>query len=161
MACQPLRVFGGPLRPLFFPALGMAIDLYACSRTSVIFAQTRRAYTVSDMVFPSAKNRRRSHRQWVSVPVLIRHRGSRIDGHCINISEGGMYLFAAAQLLPGTQIEIEFRPPHVKEVVRAIGAVRRRALYLYGIEFLSDDAVTGDRTNVQTENPTPATSANL
>src|SRR5438105_573238 len=104
------------------------------------------------MLFARAKNRRQSHRHWFSVPVLIRHRGSRIDGHSINISEGGMYFFAAAHLPPGTQIEIEFRPPHTKESVRAIGAVRRRALYLYAIEFLSDDAATGARATA-TESP--------
>jgi PilZ domain-containing protein len=102
------------------------------------------------MVFRPAKNQRQSKRQWVAVPVLIRHRGSRIDGHSINISEGGMYLFAAAHLSPGTLIEIEFRPPDNKALVRTTGAVRRRALYLYGIEFLSDDAAsTRGRTSVQ------------
>jgi hypothetical protein len=111
------------------------------------------------MLFLPAKDRRQSHRLCVTVPVLILHRGSRIDGHSINISEGGMYLFAAAHLPPGTLIEIEFRTPHGKEVVRACGAVRRRALYLYGIEFLSDDAVTGERTSAQTENPMPSVSA--
>jgi PilZ domain-containing protein len=105
------------------------------------------------MLFRPARNQRQSKRQWVAVPVVIRHRGSRIDGHSINISAGGMYLFAAAHLAPGTLIEIEFRPPRGKELFRAVGAVRRRALYLYGIEFLGDHAATRDRTTVQTENP--------
>jgi PilZ domain-containing protein len=105
------------------------------------------------MVFRPTKNQRQSKRQWVAVPVVIRHRGSRIDGHSINISAGGMYLFAAAHLSPGTLIEIEFRPPNGKEVVRSTGTVRRRALYLYGIEFLGDHAATRDRTSVQIENP--------
>jgi PilZ domain len=106
------------------------------------------------MAFSPDKNRRQSHRQWVSVPVLIRSRGSRIDGHSINISEGGMYLFAAVHLPPGSMIDIEFRPPDGKELVRTTGAVRRRALYLYGIEFLSDHAAaTGDSTSVHTDNP--------
>jgi hypothetical protein len=154
MACQPLRVFGVSARPLFFPALGMAID---CTRVLSYFgnlrASTPSRYCIGDMVFRPAKNRRQSFRHWAAVPVLIRHRGSRIDGHSINISEGGMYLFAAAHLPPGTLIEIEFRPPHGKELVRATGIVRRRALYLYGIEFVSDDAATRDRTSVQTEIP--------
>src|ERR1700693_5640561 len=99
------------------------------------------------MLFAPAKNRRQSNRHWVTVPVVIRHRGARIDGHSINISEGGMYLFAAAHLRPGTEIEIEFRQPNSKGLVRAVGAIRRRALYIYGIEFLSVHAeATGDRT---------------
>jgi PilZ domain-containing protein len=110
------------------------------------------------MIFRPTKNRRQSKRQWVTVPVLIRHRGLRIDGHSINISEGGLYLFAAAHLPPGTLVEIEFRPPRGKELVCATGTVRRRALYLYGIEFLSDGAGTGDRTTVQIEIPMPSMS---
>ena len=88
------------------------------------------------------------------MPVLLRHRGSRIEGHSINVSQDGILLFAAAHLSPGTQIEIEFRPPDSKEVLRATGTVRRRALYLYAIEFLRDDAAaTRDRAVVQAENP--------
>jgi hypothetical protein len=92
-------------------------------------------YRIGNMLFVPAKNRRRSQRHWVAVPVLIRNGGSSIDGFSINISEGGVYLFAAANLSLGTQIEIEFRPPGRKRLVRALGIVRRRALYLYGIEF--------------------------
>ena len=133
----------------------MAID---CTRVLSYFGNLRAnapsRYCIGDMLFRPARNRRQSKRKWVTVPVLIRHRGSRIDGHSINISEGGMYLFAAAHLVPGTQIEIEFRLPHAKKLVRATGTVRRRALYLYGIEFLSDDAAaTRGRTTAQAENP--------
>jgi hypothetical protein len=90
------------------------------------------------MRFFRDKGQRRSHRHTVVVPVLIRHRGSRIEGLSINISDGGMYLFAAVHLSPGTQVEIEFRPPESSHEVRTRGTVRRRALYLYAIEFLSD-----------------------
>ncbi|HEX8711588.1 MAG TPA: PilZ domain-containing protein [Terracidiphilus sp.] len=92
------------------------------------------------MAFLSANDRRRSHRHWAAVPIVIRHRGSRIDGVSINIGNGGMYLFAAAHLSLGAQIEIEFRPPDEEQLVCVCGTVRRRALYLYGIEFLADDA---------------------
>jgi len=111
-------------------------------------------YFTGDMLFARDKDRRQSHRQWVAVPVLVCHRGSHVEGVSINISEGGIYLFAAANLSPGTQIGLEFRRPDSKQLVRACGTVRRRALYLYGIEFLNDDgASTHDRTSVQTENP--------
>jgi PilZ domain len=70
----------------------------------------------------------------------MRSHGSCIEGISINLSEGGIYLFAAANLSLGTQIEVEFRPPDGREPVRASGTVRRRVLYLYAIEFLRDDA---------------------
>ncbi len=76
----------------------------------------------------------------MSVPVVIRRDGSPVDGHSINLSEGGIYLFAAANFPPGTQVEVEFRPPNRKQTVRVAATVRRRLLYLYAIEFLSEDA---------------------
>ncbi len=79
--------------------------------------------------------------------------GSCIDGVSINISEGGIYLFAAANLSLGTQIEIEFRPPDSKEPVRACGTVRRRVLYLYAIAFLSDEAGVRPERHDSAERP--------
>ena len=105
------------------------------------------------MIFPPEKNRRRTLRRWVSVPVLVRHAGLRVDGFSINVGEGGMYLFAAAAFEVGSEMEVEFHLPDGKERVRAFGTVRRRALYLYGIEFLGEDAATGERTGLQSENP--------
>lgn len=52
-----------------------------------------------------------------------------------------MYLFAAAHLPLGAEIEMEFRPPDAKQSVCVRGTVRRRALYLYGVEFVGDDAM--------------------
>jgi len=105
------------------------------------------------MATAPAHDRRRSHRHWTAVPVRINHRGTRIDGVSINLSEGGMYLFAAAHLALEAEIEMEFRPPDAKQSVCVRGTVRRRALYLYGIEFVGDDAVAGCvRVAVDTEN---------
>jgi hypothetical protein len=105
------------------------------------------------MATAPAYDRRRSHRHWAAVPVVIRHYGARIDGITINLSEGGMYLFAATYLAPGTQIEVEFLPPGEKQLVCMSGTVRRRALYLYGIEFLPDDATAArDRAAIDTDN---------
>ncbi len=73
------------------------------------------------------KNQRQSLRHWVAVPVLIRNDGLRIEGLSINISEGGIYVFAAATFAIGTRIEIEFRLSHSKRSVRT------------GIEFLKED----------------------
>jgi hypothetical protein len=84
----------------------------------------------------STENQRRSQRHWVAVPVRIRARGSRMDGVTLNFSEGGMYLFAAANFSIGDEIEIAFRPPNSKTTLRLRGIVQRKAVYLYGIEFL-------------------------
>lgn len=147
--------FGSSL-PLGWRAIVRLLSYFGNLRTN-----TPSRYGISNMLFRPAEDRRRSHRLWASVPVLIRSGGLRIDGLSINISEGGMFLFAAAKLSPGIRIEIEFRRPHSKELVRATGAVRRRALYLYGIEFLNDDAAsTLDRT-VELDNQIPSPAPGL
>ena len=102
------------------------------------------------------KNERQSLRHRVAVPVLIRHDGSCVEGLSINISEGGIYLFAAAHLAVGTQIEIEFQLPNSKRDVRTCGTVRRRAVYLYGIEFLKDSATARDYSIAQTDSGLPS-----
>jgi PilZ domain len=94
---------------------------------------------VSKMLFVPAKAPRRSPRQWIAVPVRIRAGELRVDGVTINVSAHGMYLFAAANLAVGIQIEIAYRPPRASKTVCACGIVRRRAVFLYGIEFLTDD----------------------
>lgn len=65
--------------------------------------------------------------------------GLRVDGMTINVSEHGVYLFAATNLSVGTEIEIVYRPPGRKKSICACGIVRRRAVFLYGVEFLTND----------------------
>ena len=60
-----------------------------------------------------------------------------MDALGINLSEGGMGLFAVTNIPVGSRIHLEYLPPRSKEPVRVEGQVRHRALYLYGIEFLS------------------------
>jgi hypothetical protein len=75
--------------------------------------------------------------------------GLRVDGMTINVSEHGAYLFAATNLPIGTEIDIVYRPPGRPKSICAHGIVRRRAVFLYGVEFLnSDTAAIGDRTHV-------------
>jgi PilZ domain len=101
------------------------------------------------MLFVPVKLRRRSQRQWIAVPVRIRMGWLRVDGMTINVSEHGVYLFAATNLSVGTEIEIVYRPPGRKKSVCAHGIVRRRAVFLYGVEFLNNDAAAiGARTHI-------------
>ena len=58
-----------------------------------------------------------------------------MDGLGINVSDVGMCVFAIANLAVGTEIDVEFLPPHSTYPERFAAVVRHRALYLYGIEF--------------------------
>ncbi len=61
-----------------------------------------------------------------------------VDGRGVRFSEGGICLFAAANLPVGSQVKVEFRTPRTDEPVRVRGKVRNRSVYLYGVEFLPD-----------------------
>jgi hypothetical protein len=84
------------------------------------------------------RDRRRQKRQLLNTSVHVFTGSAQVDALGINLSDIGMCLFALANLPLGSQIQVEFRPPRCKEVVRLCGTVRHRALYLYGIEFLVD-----------------------
>ncbi len=89
------------------------------------------------MLFAPLTDQRRSERQWVATPVHILMGKSRIDGTTLNLSEHGMYLFTATNLPVGAEIELEFRPPNEKKLIQASAIIRRKVVYLYGIEFLN------------------------
>ena len=61
-----------------------------------------------------------------------------VDARGVHFSEGGLCLFAAANLPVGSHIKVEFKNPHTDEPVRVHGKIRNRSVYLYGVEFLSD-----------------------
>jgi PilZ domain len=84
---------------------------------------------------------RRSPRQWWNSSVQVLAGSAQINGLGVNISDGGMCLFAVANLPLGSQLEVEFRLPHSRMPVRLTAAVRHRALYLYGLEFLAKRSV--------------------
>ncbi len=75
-----------------------------------------------------------------SVRVEVDHsvEATVVDGRGVRFSEGGICLFAAANLPVGSQVKVEFKTPHTHEPVRVRGKVRNRSVYLYGVEFLSD-----------------------
>jgi hypothetical protein len=88
---------------------------------------------------PLRQERRRWRRHWLNAPVRILTAQGAIDGFGLRVSEGGMYLFAAADLTPGSAIEVEFIKKHSGEPSRCSGVVRNRVVYLYGVEFVRDE----------------------
>ena len=88
-------------------------------------------------MFPAtAKVPRRSQRHWIAIPVRIQLGALHVDGMTINVSEHGMFLFAAINLSTGTEIELAYCPPWENSTVHARAIVQRKAVYLYGLEFL-------------------------
>jgi PilZ domain len=75
-----------------------------------------------------------------SVRVVVDHSAEAtvVDGRGVRFSEGGICLFAAANLPVGSQVKVEFRTSRMDEPVRVRGKVRNRSVYLYGVEFLSE-----------------------
>jgi hypothetical protein len=83
---------------------------------------------------------RRTQRQWINTSVRVLTPSAHVEALGVNLSEGGMCFFSVANLRVGSQVDIEFRPPQAEEPVRVSGKIRHRALYLYGIEFLSNNS---------------------
>jgi len=82
------------------------------------------------------RGKRRWQRSSLNAPVRILTDTLTIDGFGIKVSEGGMYLFAAANLPIGETVGVEFKAPNSESLVRALGTIRSRAVYLYGLEFV-------------------------
>jgi hypothetical protein len=87
-------------------------------------------------------NRRRWQRYpfKASLRVVVDHSVDKtvVNGRGVQFSEGGICLFAAANLPVGSQVNVEFKSPNGNEPVRVRGKVRNRSVYLYGVEFLPD-----------------------
>jgi PilZ domain len=86
-----------------------------------------------------------------SVRVVVDHSAELtvVDGRGVHFSEGGICLFAAANLPVGSQVKVEFRTPHNDQPIRVRGKVRNRSVYLYGVEFLSEDRQQMARLSAQ------------
>ena len=74
------------------------------------------------------------------LPVVVHKNELQIDALGNVIGEGGVSLFAIAELPVGVEVEMMFTHSHSAPPVRMRGAVRNRALYLFGIEFLAQSA---------------------
>jgi hypothetical protein len=81
---------------------------------------------------------RRSRRHWWNGAVDLFTQCTRVKALSVNISQGGMCLFAVANLHLGSSVEVEFESPNSNGIKRVAGRIRHRALYLYGIEFLRE-----------------------
>ena len=96
---------------------------------------------------PIAMDQQPNRRRWERHPfdaqlrVMVDHSADKTVVHArgIRLSEGGIGLFAAANLPIGSQVKVEFKNPRTHESVRVRGKVRNRTVYLYGVEFLSED----------------------
>jgi len=86
---------------------------------------------------------RRWPRYKVNVPIRViiqsAMKATIIDGRGTSLSEGGMAMFAGAELKPGDQVAVEFTPPYSAPPIRVEAKVCNREGYNYGVEFLTDN----------------------
>ncbi len=93
---------------------------------------------------------RRWQRSKIRVPVTVIVRKSNktvyVDGRGTDLNQGGIAVFAGAELGIGEEVEISFTPPYHGEPLVARTIVRNRRGYTYGMEFVVDGG--GDATRV-------------
>jgi hypothetical protein len=84
-----------------------------------------------------------SERQWprfkvdFSVKLLIGSHGTKssVPGRAHDLGQGGVALYAVAELEEGQQLQVEFTPPFSRRPLLLTAIVRDRAGYRYGLEF--------------------------
>jgi hypothetical protein len=101
---------------------------------------------------PSFRELRRWPRLKIRVPVtaILRkcNKTVYVDGRGTDLNEGGIAVFAGAELAVGEEVEISFTPPYRGEPLTARTIIRNRRGYIYGMEFLvngKDDAQRVER----------------
>lgn len=92
-------------------------------------------------------------RRWFNASVRILTELGTVDALGIQISEGGIYLFAVANLPVGAEVRLEYTTPPFKQPVEIAAVVRHRALYLYGLEFLREQTSEEAMTSVPAQHP--------
>lgn len=92
---------------------------------------------------PDFTSMRRWERYNVNVPIRVivsrAMKASIFDGRGTSLSEGGMALFAVAELRPGDHVAVEFTPPFSSPPIRVAARICNRTGYHYGVEFLAID----------------------
>src|ERR1700675_4462669 len=101
----------------------------------------------------SPANTRRWPRHPVELPVPVFPRGGdsklTIQGRGIEMSEGGMTLYAGLPLKPGDYMDVEFQTPGR---TRVSAIVRSRVGYCFGLEFVTPLGTTL-KTSKELANP--------
>lgn len=86
---------------------------------------------------------RRWRRYNVNVPIRVivqrAMKSTIVQGRGSALSEGGMAIFAGAELKPGEHIAVEFTPPYSAPPIRVEARVCNRRGYDYGVEFLESE----------------------
>jgi PilZ domain-containing protein len=87
---------------------------------------------------------RRWRRYSVNVPIRViiqrAMKSTIVQGRGSALSEGGMAIFAGAELKPGEHIAVEFTPPYSAPPIRVEARVCNRRGYDYGLEFLDRES---------------------
>src|SRR2546429_6049550 len=84
--------------------------------------------------------RRRWKRHWLNAPIRVFTDSTVIDGRSIRLSEGGIYLFALANLAAGDEIRIEYPASESDE------PLSRSGFFFQAEDGIRDVAVTGVQT---------------
>ena len=94
-------------------------------------------------------NTRRYRRYKLDVPVrVIVHSDEKtriINGRGNELNEGGLAVSAGVELEVNDIIEVEFTPAYTGQPLRARAAVKDRAGYKYGLEFLTETPLDRER----------------
>lgn len=96
---------------------------------------------------PSSSRKHSRVRRWrrynVDVPIRViiqkAMKASIVDGRGSALSQGGMAIFAGAELKPGEHVSVEFTPPYSAPPIRVEARVCNRNGYNYGVEFLDNE----------------------
>jgi hypothetical protein len=83
----------------------------------------------------------------VPVTVIVRKPNKTvfIDGRGTDLNDGGIAVFAGAELPIGGEVEISFTPPYRGEPLVARTIIRNRRGYTYGMEFLTANKADAQR----------------
>jgi hypothetical protein len=101
---------------------------------------------VTDTFTREAESRSYTRRWWrykVNVPIRVILRTvmktTIVSGRAFSLSDGGMGMFAGAELSPGDQMAVEFTPPYSSPPIRVQARICYRSGYNYGVEFLAEN----------------------
>ena len=94
---------------------------------------------------------RRWPRYKLEVPLrIVAQKGGKtsiVQGRGNELNEGGMAIFAGAELSLEEEVAVEFTPPYSGQPIRVRAIVRDRKGYSYGVEFLTQ--TIDDHQNVE------------